>query len=133
LKDPSSSGFQRIDRWLWCARFFKTRALATQAVNGGRVHLNGERVKPAHQVRIGDCISLTLGGLQATFDVLGLPDRRGPAPEARQLYSEQPASLERRARHRELHRLADQTRPRPATRPGKRDRRRLVRLQRGSD
>jgi ribosome-associated heat shock protein Hsp15 len=128
----SSSDRQRIDRWLWCARFYKTRALAAQAVSGGRVHLNGERVKPAHLVRIGDHISLTLDGVQATFDVLGLPLRRGPAAQARQHYSEQPASLERRTQHRQMHRLADQSRPRPATRPDKRDRRRLLRFQRGS-
>jgi len=124
---------QRIDRWLWCVRLFKTRALAAQAVSGGRVHLNGERVKPAHVVRIGDQISLTVDGVEATFEVLGLPLRRGPAVEARQQYSEQPASLARRALHREMHQLADQTRPRPATRPDKRDRRRLVRFQRGED
>lgn len=133
MNDLSSTARQRIDKWLWCARFFKTRALASEAVNGGRVHLNGERVKPAHAVRIGDCISLALGGIQATFDVLGLPDRRGPATEAQQHYREQPASADRRARHREMHRLADQTRPRPESRPGKRDRRRLLRLQRGTD
>lgn len=133
MNDRSSTGRPRIDRWLWCARFFRTRALAAQAVAGGRVHLNGERVKPGHLVRIGDHISLSLDGVQATFDVVGLPMRRGPATEARQQYREQPDSLERRARHRELHRLADQTRPRPETRPDKRDRRRLVRFQRGDD
>ena len=133
MSDLSSSERQRIDRWLWCARFYKTRALAAQAVSGGRVHLNGERVKPSHPVRVGDHISLSLDGTQATFDVLDLPPRRGPAAEARRHYSEQPASLQRRARHREMHRFADQSRPRPATRPDKRDRRRLVRFQRGGD
>ena len=133
MEEHSPGEHLRIDKWLWCTRFFKTRALATQAVSGGKVHLNGERVKPAHLVRAGDQVSLTLGGIQATFDVLGLPQRRGPATEARQHYNEQPASVERRARHREIHRLADQTRPRPATRPHKRDRRRLVRFQRGED
>jgi ribosome-associated heat shock protein Hsp15 len=133
LNDLPSSERQRIDRWLWCARFYRTRALAAQAVSGGKVHLNGERVKPAHPVRIGDHISLSLGGMQATFDVLDLPLRRGPASQARLHYSEQPASLQRRARHLQMHRLADQSRPRPATRPDKRDRRRLVRFQRGGD
>ncbi len=133
MPEPASANRLRIDRWLWCARFFKTRTLAAQAVSGGRVHLNGERVKPAHPVKAGDQVSLMLDGVRATFDVLGLPVRRGPAPEAQRHYSEQPASVELRARHRELHRLADQSRPRPATRPDKRDRRRLVRLQRGED
>lgn len=129
-EDPKSER-HRIDKWLWCTRFFKTRSLAAQAVSGGKVHLNGERVKPAHAVRVGDRISLTLDGMSAEFDVIGLPVRRGPAPEARTHYAETPASAERRAKLREQHRLAEMSRPRPDTRPDKRDRRRLVRLQRG--
>ncbi|MBX5460779.1 MAG: RNA-binding protein [Steroidobacteraceae bacterium] len=129
-EDPKSER-HRIDKWLWCTRFFKTRSLAAQAVSGGKVHLNGERVKPAHAVRVGDRISLTLDGMSAEFDVIGLPVRRGPAPEARTHYAETPASAERRAKLREQHRLAEMSRPRPDTRPDKRDRRRLVKLQRG--
>jgi ribosome-associated heat shock protein Hsp15 len=121
----------RIDKWLWCARFFKTRSLAAQAVSGGKVHVNGERVKAAHNVRVGDRISLNLQGTVAEFHVLGLPERRGPAPEAQTNYAETPESAERRARVREQQRLADLTRPRPDTRPDKRDRRRLVKFQRG--
>ncbi len=120
----------RLDKWLWHARFYKTRSLATAAINGGKVHLNAERVKPAHRVRIGDRLSLSLGGLVAEFEVLGLPLRRGPASEAQANYLETPASAERRARLREQQRLADVTRPRPDARPDKRDRRRLMRLQR---
>lgn len=131
LNEASSGPRHRIDRWLWCARFFKTRSLAAQAVSGGKVHLNGDRVKPAHAVQVGDRIGLMLSGVLAEFEVLGLPERRGPAPEAQQHYQEQPASAERRARHREAQRLADLSRPRPDTRPDKRDRRRLVRFQRG--
>ena len=82
MNDPSSTDRQRLDRWLWCTRFFRTRALAAQAVSGGRVHLNGERVKPAHPVKAGDQVSLVMDGVRATFDVLGLPGRRGPATEA---------------------------------------------------
>ena len=93
----------RLDKWLWCARFFKTRSLAAQAVTGGRVHLNGERVKAAHVVRIGDRISLNLDGSNALFDVLGLPERRGPAPEARKHYAETPESAARREEMREKH------------------------------
>jgi ribosome-associated heat shock protein Hsp15 len=120
----------RLDKWLWHARFYKTRSLATAAINGGKVHLNAERVKPAHRVRIGDRLSLSLGGLVAEFEVLGLPLRRGPASEAQANYLETPASAERRARLREQQRLAEVTRPRPDARPDKRDRRRLMRLQR---
>jgi ribosome-associated heat shock protein Hsp15 len=121
----------RVDKWLWCARFFKTRSLAAQAVSGGKVHLNGDRVKPAHLVRVGDRLSLMLNGVMAEFDVLGLPARRGPAPEAQSHYSEIPESVERRTRMREAHRLAELSRPRPDTRPDKRDRRRLAKFQRG--
>jgi ribosome-associated heat shock protein Hsp15 len=120
----------RLDKWLWHTRFYKTRSLATAAINGGKVHLNAERVKPAHRVRIGDHLSLSLGGLVAEFEVLGLPLRRGPAAEAQAQYLETPASAERRARLREQQRLAQVSRPRPDVRPDKRDRRRLMRLQR---
>jgi ribosome-associated heat shock protein Hsp15 len=120
----------RLDKWLWQARFYKTRSLATAAINGGKAHLNAERVKPAHRVRIGDRISLSLQGIVAEFEVLGLPTRRGPPAEAQACFFETPASMERRAKLREQQRLAQVSRPRPDARPDKRDRRRLMRLQR---
>jgi ribosome-associated heat shock protein Hsp15 len=120
----------RLDKWLWHARFYKTRSLATAAINGGKVHLNAERIKPAHQVRIGDCVSLSLQGMVAEFEVLGLPRRRGPAAEAQAAYLETPASAQRRARLLEQLRLAQVSRPRSEGRPDKRDRRLLMRLQR---
>jgi len=120
----------RLDKWLWHTRFYKTRSLATAAINGGKVHLNGERVKPAHRVRIGDQLSLSLQGVVAEFEVLGLPLRRGPAAEAQSCLLETSASAERRAKLREQQRLAQVSRPRPEARPDKRDRRRLMRLQR---
>jgi ribosome-associated heat shock protein Hsp15 len=120
----------RLDKWLWHTRFYKTRSLATAAINGGKVHLNAERVKPAHRVRIGDRLSLSLQGLVAEFEILGLPPRRGPAAEAQAQYLETAASAERRAKLREQQRLAQVSRPRPEVRPDKRDRRRLMRLQR---
>jgi ribosome-associated heat shock protein Hsp15 len=131
MSDEDRPDRHRLDKWLWCARFFKTRSLAAQAVSGGKVHLNGERVKAAHVVRVGDRISLNLEGTSAHFDVLGLPARRGSAPEARTHYAETPESAERRAQLREQHRLAQLSRPRPDTRPDKRQRRRLVKFQRG--
>jgi ribosome-associated heat shock protein Hsp15 len=121
---------QRLDKWLWHARFYKTRSLATAAINGGKVHLNAERIKPAHRVRIGDRLSLSLQGIVAEFEVLGLPRRRGPAAEAQAQYLETPASAERRAKLREQLRLAQASRPQSEGRPDKRDRRRLMRLQR---
>jgi ribosome-associated heat shock protein Hsp15 len=88
----------RLDKWLWQARFYKTRSLATTAINGGKVHLNAERVKPAHRVRIGDRVSLSLQGIVAEFEVLRLPERRGPAAEAQSCFLETPASAGRRAK-----------------------------------
>ncbi|MFI4890719.1 MAG: RNA-binding S4 domain-containing protein [Steroidobacterales bacterium] len=127
--DKSPQG-HRLDKWLWFARFYKTRSLASQAVEGGKVHLNGERTKPAHRVKAGDRISISLQGIVGEFDIVRLPVRRGPAAEAQTHYAETPASAQRRARLREQHRLADKSLPRPGSRPDKRDRRRLMRLQR---
>ncbi|MGA2840026.1 MAG: RNA-binding S4 domain-containing protein [Steroidobacteraceae bacterium] len=120
----------RLDKWLWHCRFYKTRSLATAAIAGGKVHLNAERVKPAHRVRIGDRLSLSLQGVVAEFEVLGLPQRRGPAAEAQANYLETPASAQRRVQLKEQQRLAQMSRPRPDARPDKRDRRRLLRLHR---
>jgi ribosome-associated heat shock protein Hsp15 len=131
VNDDNRADRHRIDKWLWHTRFFKTRSVAAQAVTGGKVHLNGERVKPAHIVQVGDCVGLTINGVLAEFDVLGLPARRGPATEAQAQYSERPASLKRRAKHRQAQQLADLSRPRSDTKPDKRDRRRLMKFQRG--
>jgi ribosome-associated heat shock protein Hsp15 len=120
----------RLDKWLWHARFFKTRSLATAAINGGKVHLNAERVKPAHRVRVGDHLSLSLQGIVGEFEVLGLPVRRGPAAEALSHYAETAASAARRVVLKEQQRLANLSRPRPDTRPDKRERRRLMKLHR---
>jgi len=130
MTNDENTDNHRLDKWLWHARFFKTRSLATAAISGGKVHLNAERVKPAHRVRVGDRLSLSLQGIVAEFEVLGLPLRRGPAAEAQAHYLETAASAERRARLREQQRLAQVSRPRPDARPDKRDRRRLMRLQR---
>jgi ribosome-associated heat shock protein Hsp15 len=121
----------RIDKWLWAARFFKTRSAATEAVAGGRVHVNGERVKPAKEVRAGDTIELTIRELRWTVVVTGLAERRGSAAVAATLYDETPesrADRERLARERKL------TQPLGADlgeRPTKQDRRRLEALRRG--
>ena len=120
----------RLDKWLWHCRFYKTRSLATAAITGGKVHLNAERIKPAHRVRVADRLSLSLDGIIGEFEVLGLPRRRGPAAEAQSFYRETPASAQRRVLLREQQRLAQISRPRPDARPDKRDRRRLMRLQR---
>lgn len=112
----------RVDKWLWTARFFKTRGLATEAVNGGRVHVNGAAVKPSRDIGPGDELEITLGAVRRTVIVRGAAERRGPAVQARVLYDETEASVAERERQAELRRLAG-----PAAlsgRPTKRDRRR---------
>jgi ribosome-associated heat shock protein Hsp15 len=115
----------RVDKWLWAARLMKTRALAAEAVKGGRVHVGGHAVKPSRDVRPGDRIEVTTGPLRMTVLVRGTAERRGPASEAARLYEETPESRAAREREREAQRLA-----RPAAvergggRPTKRDRRR---------
>jgi ribosome-associated heat shock protein Hsp15 len=121
---------QRLDKWLWYVRLYKTRSLATAAVNGGKVHLNAERTKPAHRIVIGDRVSVSQQGIVAEYQVIGLPRRRGSAPEAQAHCLETLASAERRTKLREQLRLAQVSRPRSDGRPDKRDRRRLMRLQR---
>jgi ribosome-associated heat shock protein Hsp15 len=116
----------RIDKWLWAARFFKTRALATEALAGGRVHVNGRRVKASKEVRPGDRIEVTLAqGRRVEAIVRAVAERRGPAKEAVLLYEETEASREERERHAAEMRLAAPPGGRGGARPTKRDRRRL--------
>ena len=120
----------RVDKWLWAARFFKTRGLATEAVLGGHVHLNGTRVKPAKEVRVGDRLVVRVGTLEWTVDVRGLADRRGPASVAQSLYEELPESREARERHTLQRKLARPLGADLTGRPTKQDRRRLEALRR---
>ena len=122
----------RIDKWLWAARFFKTRGLAASAVNGGKVRVNGERTKSAKRITTGDELTITRGPYEYRVRVLGLSARRGPADEAAELYAEDPASLDKRrllAAQLKLERAAGQ---RPAGRPDKRQRRHIIRFTRAS-
>jgi ribosome-associated heat shock protein Hsp15 len=120
----------RIDKWLWAARLVKTRSLAAEAVLGGRVHVNGARVKPAKEVGAGDTIELTVGGLRRTFVVAAVSERRGPAPVAAELYDETPESIAARERHLRDRRLARPLGADLGARPTKQDRRRLEALRR---
>ena len=96
----------RLDKWLWAARFYKTRSLATEAIHAGHIKLNGSTVKPARELRSGDILDLAIGEVKWTIDVLGLNDQRRPASEAQQLYAETPESIARRAAVKEAQRLA---------------------------
>jgi ribosome-associated heat shock protein Hsp15 len=120
----------RIDKWLWAARFFKTRGLATEAVTGGRVHVNGARVKPAKDVRVGDTVEIRIGVTEWTVEVVELSEKRGPATVAQGLYDETEESRVSRER------LAIQRKAAPpplgadlGARPTKQDRRRIEALR----
>lgn len=116
----------RLDKWLWAARFYKTRRLAADAVLGGRVHVGDARAKPSREVRLGETVEVTQGPRRRTVVVTGLSDKRGPAGAAQTLYEETAESIARG----EQRRLERQAAPRPAGRPSKVDRRRLDALRR---
>jgi ribosome-associated heat shock protein Hsp15 len=122
-------GTARIDRWLFAVRLFKSRSLAAQAAAGGRVHLNGERVKAAHEVRCGDRLTLMRGAVEFECTVSAIPARRGPAQLAARCYAETPASATRRAEFARRMKLGAALAPRPAERPDKRARAQLRRLR----
>ncbi len=114
----------RVDRWLWAARFFKTRSLASKAVSGGKVHVNGQRVKAARLLVVGDVLQINRFEVEFVVTVLGLADKRGPAKVARTLYEESPESEAARESQRDEKRLQRMSAPKmPDQRPSKRDRR----------
>ena len=114
----------RIDKWLWAARFFKTRSLAQQAIAAGKVKLNDERVKPAHEIKVGDAVVAR----EWHVHVKALSDRRGPAEEAKKLYEETVAGRAERERRNDLRRWGTEPARSLKGRPTKRDRRLLERL-----
>ena len=119
----------RIDKWLWAARFFKTRSLARDAVESGKVRLDGDRVKPSREVKAGDTLIIQLGEFTWTVSVLGLSDRRGPAPEARLLYSEDAESQAARLKQIETRQWVADPGSAIKGRPPKRDRRLIHRFR----
>ena len=121
----------RIDKWLWAARFFKTRSLATEAVLAGHVQVGGARMKPAREVRIGDTLEIRRGQVASTVVVRALAERRGPASEATRLYEETKESQEAREQQRLERRDARPLGADLGARPTKQDRRRLDALRKG--
>ena len=119
----------RIDRWLFGVRLFKSRSLAAEAVNGGKVHINGARVRPSHSLRPGDVVTFSRGGIDFECVVVAIPERRGPAKEAVACYTETDVSRVRREQHAQRMRLAAAMTPRPEERPDKHQRRELRRLR----
>lgn len=120
----------RLDKWLWAARFFKTRPLATEAVNGGKVHLNGHRVKPGKLVHVGDLLDIQQGVYSFEVSVLGINQKRRPAREARSLYEESESSIAARQKLAEMHRLAAIGTQSPGRKPTKHERGKIVRFKR---
>jgi len=127
MSDPGLAGV-RLDKWLWAARFFKTRQLAIEAIKGGKVHLNGQRSKPGKEIRVGNRLEIQKGGLHWEVLVRGLSVRRGPAAQAQLLYEETPESLARRAAEMAQRRLRREA-AEPGGRPNKRERRLIHRFK----
>ncbi|MFW5425922.1 MAG: RNA-binding S4 domain-containing protein [Methylophagaceae bacterium] len=131
-KEIPSDESQRLDKWLWAARFYKTRSLAVEAINGGKVHLNKNRVKPSRTIKPDDILAISKPPYEHIITILGLSKQRRPAPEAQQLYIESEASIEKRAQ------LHEQIKSQPLGfrtdkgRPNKRDRRHIIKFTRKS-
>jgi ribosome-associated heat shock protein Hsp15 len=132
-ENASRAERMRLDKWLWAARFFKTRQLAIDAINGGKVHLNGQRAKPGKDITVGAKLSISKDQYTWDITVAALSAQRRPAPEAAQLYEETPESLAKRqaevARRREEREFGIQ----PESRPNKRERRLIHRFKRAEE
>ncbi len=129
--DDTDHGKMRVDKWLWAARFFKTRSLAKAAIEGGKVHQQGERVKVSREITVGMELTIRQGLTEKTVTIKALSMQRGGAPIAQQLYEETPVSIAKReliAAHRKLSNLA-----RPDHRPSKHERQQIHRFQRQYD
>ena len=129
--EQPDSETQRLDKWLWVARFFKTRGLAASAITGGKVQVEGERVKPSRRVGPGTPLEIRRGPVEWRVVVRGVAKQRRPAPEARLLYEETPESIARREQEAERRRIEAGARRARLGRPSKRDRRTAARLKSG--
>ncbi|MED5526047.1 ribosome-associated heat shock protein Hsp15 [Gallaecimonas pentaromativorans] len=125
MTDKQNDQKVRLDKWLWAARFFKTRSLARAQVEGGKVHYNGNRVKAAKIVEVGALVKLWAGSDEKEVAVLALTETRGPASVAQQLYEETAQSAEKRAKNAEARKLNALYNPHPDSKPDKKQRRQL--------
>ena len=132
MKNDHDTGTMRLDKWLWAARFFKTRALAQKHIELGRILVNGMKVKNSKNITVGDTIDLTLNSLPYKIKVTALNHQRRPAPEARLLYAEDMDTAARREQQRLLEQASRVSTAYPDGRPTKRDRRQLDRMKRES-
>lgn len=123
----------RIDRWLWAARFYKTRGLATEMVHAGHIQLNNARTKASKLVKVGDQLSISRGTEEFTIHIIALADKRGSAAVAQSLYEEAPASITARRKLAEQRKLNLETSPAPAKRPDKKARRQIIRFRKIHD
>lgn len=123
----------RIDKWLWAARFFKTRSLAKTALEGGHVHYNGQRAKPSRNVEIGGKLRIRKGQVTFEIEILALSEQRGPATVAQALYQETEASVEERERQAQLRKLARAADATPLQKPNKKQRRNIRAIKHGAD
>lgn len=128
--DTSSDNNQRLDKWLWVARFYKTRSLAVEAINGGKVHLNNNRVKPSHTIKADDVLTISKPPYEHVVTVLGVTKHRRPAPEAQLLYQESEASKLKREQLQEEIKNQPLGYRHEKGRPSKRDRRHIIKFTR---
>lgn len=129
----SNTDAMRLDKWLWAARFFKTRNQAADEISGGKVHCNGERCKPAKMIKVGDRLQIRKGIYEFVITVEGLSRQRLPATAARQLYTETDESIAARQARRDLYQAENPLRVKPRYRPNKRERRQLAALKNRAD
>lgn len=128
-KDAESNGEVRLDKWLWAARFYKTRTIAKEMVGGGKVHYNQQRTKPNKSVEIGALIKLRQGNEEKEVQVTALSNQRRGAPEAQLLYQETPASIEKREKLAIARKYQALAMPNPERRPNKKERRDLLKFK----
>ncbi len=119
----------RIDKWLWAARFYKTRSAAAKAVTGGRARINAQRVKPAHLLQVNDQVRISKGLYEFIIDVIAISDKRGPAKQAQLLYQETSASIEKRESLSTINRQIRKDLEAPKKKPTKRQRRDIIKLR----